>query len=113
MPAALEAARANLVNPPRIFTDVALEQLPDIIGFFQGDIPAAFTSVKDPKLLEEFHASNGAVIQALTSYQQWLKTDILPKSNGIFVLAQPRSAPSYATMKWSIFPWSSTGNCHR
>ncbi len=84
MPAALEAARANLVNPPRIFTDVALEQLPGIIGFFQSDIPAAFTSVKDPKLLKEFHASNGAVIQALTRYQQWLKTDMLPKSNGDF-----------------------------
>jgi uncharacterized protein (DUF885 family) len=84
MPAGLEAARANLVNPPKIFTDVALEQLPGIIGFFQSDIPAAFTAVKDPKLLDEFHASNGAVIQALTSYQQWLKTDMLPKSNGDF-----------------------------
>lgn len=84
MPAALEAARANIVNPPKIFTDVALEQLPGIVGFFQSDIPAAFAGVKDPKLLEEFHASNAAVIAALTSYQQWLKTDVLPKSNGEF-----------------------------
>jgi uncharacterized protein (DUF885 family) len=84
MPAALEAARANVANPSKIFTGVALEQLPGIIGFFQNDISAAFTTVKDPKLLEEFHASNGAVIQALTKYQQWLKTDVLPKSNGDF-----------------------------
>ncbi len=84
MPAALEAARANLVNPPKIFTEVALEQLPGIIGFFQNDIPAAFNSVKDPKLLEEFHASNAAVIQALNSYQRWVKMDLLPKSNGDF-----------------------------
>ncbi|MHB1957603.1 MAG: DUF885 domain-containing protein [Acidobacteriaceae bacterium] len=84
MPAALEAARANLDNPPKIFTEIALEQLPGIISFFQHDIPAAFTSVKDPKLLDEFHASNAAVIQALTSYQQWVKTDLLPKSNGDF-----------------------------
>jgi uncharacterized protein (DUF885 family) len=84
MPAVLEAARANLVNPPKIFTDVALEQLPGIIGFFQSDIPAAFTGVKDPKLVDEFRASNGAVIQALTDYQKWLKTDMLPKSNGDF-----------------------------
>ena len=59
MPAALDAARANLDNPPKIFTDIALEQLPGIISFFQHDIPAAFTSVKDPKLMEEFRASNG------------------------------------------------------
>ena len=84
MPAALEAARANLDNPPKIFTEIALEQLPGIISFFQHDIPAAFTSVKDPTLMEEFRASNAAVIQALTSYQHWVKTDVLPKSNGDF-----------------------------
>ena len=84
MPAALEAARANLVNPPKIFTEVALEQLPGIIGFFQDDIPAAFTSVKDAKLLDGFHISNAAVIQALNNYRQWLKTDVLPRSNGDF-----------------------------
>ena len=84
MPAALEAARANLVNLPRIYTEIAIEQLPGIIGFFQSDIPAAFTTVKDRKLLDEFHASNAAVIQALSSYQEWLKSDMLPKSNGDF-----------------------------
>jgi uncharacterized protein (DUF885 family) len=35
-------------------------------------------------LLEEFHASNAAVIQALMTYQQWVTTDVLPKSNGDF-----------------------------
>jgi uncharacterized protein (DUF885 family) len=84
MPAALQAARANLNNPPKIFTEIALEQLPGIISFFQNDIPAAFSRVKDPKLLDEFHTSNAAVIQALTSYQAWVKTDLLPKSNGDF-----------------------------
>ena len=84
MPAALEDARANLENPPKVYTEIALEQLPGIVGFFQTDIPAAFTEVKDPNLLAEFHATNGAVIQALTSYQEWLKTDMLPKSHGDF-----------------------------
>lgn len=84
MPTALEAAHANLDNPPKIFTEIALEQLPGIISFFQSDIPAAFTTVKDPKLLGEFHASNSAVIRALTSYQRWIKTDLLQRSNGDF-----------------------------
>ena len=34
MPAALQAARANLKNQPRIFTEVANEQIPGIHGFF-------------------------------------------------------------------------------
>lgn len=84
MPPALEAARANLVNPPKVYTEIALEQLPGIISFFQKDIPAAFSGVKDPKLLAQFLASNTAVIRALTSYQSWVKTDLLPKSNGDF-----------------------------
>jgi uncharacterized protein (DUF885 family) len=84
MPAALQAARANLDNPPKIFTNIALEQLPGIIRFFQNDVPAAFASVKDRTSVDEFHASNEAVIQALTSYQQWIKTDVLPRSHGDF-----------------------------
>ena len=42
MPSALDAAHQNLQNPPRIYTEIALEQLPDIISFFQKDVPAAF-----------------------------------------------------------------------
>ena len=84
MPQALEAARRNLSNPPKVYTEVALQQIPGIVGFFQKDVPEAFSEVKDPKLLADFKASNGAVIDALNKYEQWLKTDILPKSNGDF-----------------------------
>ena len=34
MPALLEAARVNLQNPPRIYTEIAIEQLPGIIQLF-------------------------------------------------------------------------------
>lgn len=45
MPAALLAARANLKNPPKIYTQIALEQLPGLIEFFQHDVPSAFADV--------------------------------------------------------------------
>ena len=38
-PAVFEAARANLKNPPRIYTEIAIEQLPGIVSFFQNDVP--------------------------------------------------------------------------
>src|SRR5690348_6032958 len=44
MPAALLAARANLKNPPKIYTQIALEQLPALIEFFQHDVPSAFAA---------------------------------------------------------------------
>ncbi|MGO9209153.1 MAG: DUF885 domain-containing protein [Terriglobales bacterium] len=84
MPKVFEAARANLTNPPKIYTQVALMQLPGIIHFFQQDVPAAFKEVKDRKLLAEFNQSNQAVIESLGAYQKWLKDDLLPRSNGDF-----------------------------
>ncbi len=84
MPAALQAARANLVNPPRIYTEIALEQLPGDIRFFQNDVPEAFKDVHDPKLLAQFHQSNSAVVEALTAYEKWMQADLLPHSNGDF-----------------------------
>ncbi|MFZ3210877.1 MAG: DUF885 domain-containing protein [Terriglobales bacterium] len=84
MPKVFEAARANLKNPPRIYTQVALMQLPGIIHFFQQDVPGAFKEVKDRKLLDEFKQSNQAVIDSLSAYEKWLKDDLLPRSNGDF-----------------------------
>lgn len=78
------AARANLRNPPRIYTEVALEQLPGIIAFFRKDVPAAFQKVTDRGVLEEFHASNQGAIDALTGYQSFLERDLLPRSKGDF-----------------------------
>jgi uncharacterized protein (DUF885 family) len=84
MPQTLADARANLKNPPRIYTEIALEQLPGIIDFFKHDVPLAFTDVTDAALNAEFATTNAAVITSLTDYQNWLKTDLLPRSNGDF-----------------------------
>ncbi|MFP5205482.1 MAG: DUF885 domain-containing protein [Acidobacteriota bacterium] len=84
MPALLAAARVNLQNPPQIFTQIAIEQLPDIISFFQNDVPQAFAGAQDPALKTEFAKSNAAVVASLTDYLAWLKTDLLPRSHGDF-----------------------------
>jgi hypothetical protein len=84
MKTALAQGRANLRNPPRIFTEVALDQLPGIVGFFKSDVPKAFEKVPAGKLLDEFHASNQGVIDALGEYQTFLKNNLLPRSKGDF-----------------------------
>jgi uncharacterized protein (DUF885 family) len=84
MPQMFADARTNLKNPPHIYTEIAIEQLPGIIAFFQHDVPLAFTDFKDAALNTEFSKTNAAVISALTEYQAWLKTDLLPRSNGDF-----------------------------
>ncbi len=84
MPGLLDQARINLTNPPHIYTEIAIEQLPGIISFFQRDVPLAFAGAKDEALKEEFAHTNAQVIAALNSYLDWLKTDLLARSSGDF-----------------------------
>lgn len=86
MPGVFVAARKNLNNPPRIYTEIALEQLPDIISFFENDVPEAFKDATDPATKAEFQKTNAHVIADLKTYQSWLKQDLLPRSNGDFRL---------------------------
>ncbi len=84
IPRVLQEARRNVVDPPRVYTDVALQQMPDNIKFFQNDVPAAFRDVQDPKLLADFKASNDAAVEALRKYQDFMRTELLPVSHGDF-----------------------------
>lgn len=84
IPRVFEEARANLQNPPRIYTTIALEQLPGIISFFRKDVPGAFAAVHDRRLLSEFQAANQGVLEALQKYQDFLKNDLLARSHGDF-----------------------------
>jgi len=84
MPALLNEARVNLKNPPRVFTEIAIEQLPGIVSFFEHDVPLVFADAKDAALKAEFAQTNASVIAALNNYLSWLKTELLPRSNGDF-----------------------------
>ncbi|MBW4697174.1 MAG: DUF885 domain-containing protein [Aphanocapsa lilacina HA4352-LM1] len=86
IPAALEAARALLVNPPRIYTEIALQQLPGNVEFFKTTVPEAFAQVKDPALLARFKRANARTIAALRRYELFLKKDLLPRSKGNFAI---------------------------
>ncbi|HEY1242996.1 MAG TPA: DUF885 domain-containing protein [Bryobacteraceae bacterium] len=84
IPTVFASARENLKNPPRIYTEIALEQLPGIVSFFQKDVPLAFRQVTDAALQAEFKKTNQSVIDALHAYETWIKSDLLPRSNGDF-----------------------------
>jgi uncharacterized protein (DUF885 family) len=86
IPQVFVEARKNLKNPPRIFTEIALEQIDGLISFFQNDVPTAFATATDADTKADFAKSNAAVIDALKSYEAWMKTDLLPRSNGDYKL---------------------------
>ncbi len=86
MPKVLADARANLKNPPKIYTEIALEQLPGNTAFFEKDVPLAFQQVTDAKLVTEFRQTNATVIASLKDYEKFLRTELLPHSGGDFRL---------------------------
>jgi uncharacterized protein (DUF885 family) len=86
IPLALAQARAVLRNPPKIYTDIAIEQLPGNIDFFQTTVPEAFKDLKDPALLAEFKRSNDGAVAALKDYQTFLQKDLVPRSRGMFAI---------------------------
>jgi uncharacterized protein (DUF885 family) len=84
IPQVFVEAGKNLKKPPRIYTEIALEQIDGDISFFQSDVPEAFGGATDAQTKAEFAKTNAAVIEALKSYAAWMKSDLLPRSNGDF-----------------------------
>ena len=105
MPQVFVEARKNLKNPPRIFTEIALEQIDGLVSFFESDVPSAFKDAADSKTQADFARSNTAVIVALKDYGAWMKSDLLPRSNGDYKLGadtfRKRNSP---TTRWSKSP---------
>jgi uncharacterized protein (DUF885 family) len=96
MPAALDEARKNLANPPRVYTEIAIEQIDGNINFFKRDVPAAFASVTSKDAVARFTKANDGVIAALGAYKQFLQKDLLPKSLGSFAYGADTYAKALA-----------------
>ena len=78
------AARANLKNVPKVYVEIALEQLPGTVDFFEKDVPAAFADATDATTKEAFAESNAAAVKTVREFEAWLKSDLLPRANGDF-----------------------------
>jgi len=87
-PSIIAAAKANLQKTPKIYTEIALEQLPDTIDFFKTTLPPEFADVKNEQLKSEFETANNNVIAQLKDYQTFLKQDVLPNSVADFAIGK-------------------------
>src|SRR5205085_9979001 len=87
-PAMFAALRANVGNPPKEFTDLAVRMGEGSIGFYRDTVRdwARDAAGPDADLLQEFNAANDAVVKSLTETVAWMKTDLLPKSTGKYAL---------------------------
>jgi uncharacterized protein (DUF885 family) len=89
-PPIIAAAKANIVNPPKEFTDLGIIVAAGSADFFRDTLPAwAKTAAgDDAKLLQEFEAANQSAIAAFDDAQRWLTTDLLPRSTGSYAIGR-------------------------
>lgn len=73
---------------PKIHAQIALEQMPGIIDFFQKTLPKAFSGVKDKSLAKEFKRTNSLCVEALKRYRVHIRQNILPVAKGQFAIGK-------------------------
>jgi uncharacterized protein (DUF885 family) len=87
-PALVAAMKANVVNPPKEFTDLAIRVAAGSVGFLKGDVAkwAKDAAAGDAQAFADFQKADDAAAQAMQDAAQWLKTDLLPRSKGAYAI---------------------------
>ncbi len=88
VPALHDALKANVQNPPKEFTDLAIRMAKGSIGFFRDSVAvfAKEAAAGDAALLQEFDAANGAAIASTERIAAWLESDLKPRSKGQYAI---------------------------
>ena len=86
LPAVIDQAKANLQHPAKICTETAIDQTGGAISLIRDDLEPLLKQA--PELRAEVAPAQAKAIAALTAYQAWLKTDLLPRSTGDFRLGE-------------------------
>ncbi|QYM79477.1 DUF885 domain-containing protein [Horticoccus luteus] len=84
IPRVVAQAKANLVNPPAVYTQTAIKQIAGAIGLVHDGLDPLLAEA--PALKAELAPAQEKAIAALTDYKTWLEQDLLPRSHGDFRL---------------------------
>jgi uncharacterized protein (DUF885 family) len=88
VPEVFTSARTTLKNPPKLWTEIALEQVKGTRAFYAQTLPQAFEPVKDAALQAAFKQEQARCLEAIDGYIRFLKEDLLPRSKGEFAIGE-------------------------
>jgi uncharacterized protein (DUF885 family) len=88
IPAMHEALRANVENPPKEFTDLAIRMAKGSVGFFETSVAAwgKEAAGDDAALRAEFDEANARVVRSTKELSEWLENDLKPRSKGDYAI---------------------------
>ena len=87
IPAVVAAAKANLKNPPKVYTETAIQQNKGVIALINGDLQMFIDSAG---MKDELAPAQAVAVKALEDYGTWLEKDLLPRSNADFRLGDAK-----------------------
>jgi len=88
VPDILNSARTNVVNPPAVYTKVAIEAVQAQLDFLQNVLPAAIAGAQSPALKTEFIKVNQNAVTAYQQFLDYLQRGLMPQSGGNFALGR-------------------------
>jgi len=86
IPDVLSSARLNVVNPPAVYTKVAIEAVQAQIDFLQNVLPGAVAGAQSLALRTEFTKVNQSAVTAYQQFLDYLQQGLSPQSGGDFAL---------------------------
>ena len=88
VPRIYAAAKANVKDPPKEFTDLAVRMSRGSVGFFEKTVDAWAKEAAggDAALLARFQEANAAATAAAREFSEWLQKDLLPRSQGSYAI---------------------------
>ncbi|MFN0106543.1 MAG: DUF885 domain-containing protein [Bryobacteraceae bacterium] len=88
LPKMIEAMKANVSNPPKEFTDLAIRMASGSVGFYKDTVTAWAKDAAggDPGLMDWFGKANKQAIAAMEEAARWLKADLSPRSKGDYAI---------------------------
>jgi len=89
IPAIVEAARANLGNPPKVIVETALRQNRGSLSFYESGI---YEAAGETPQLSELKPAAAKAVAALKEYQTFLEKDLLPRANGDWRIGKEKFA---------------------
>jgi uncharacterized protein (DUF885 family) len=88
IPTVFATAQATLKNPPKLWTEIALQQAQGTRALYAETLPKAFEPVKDAALQEAFKQEQARCLAAIDGFIRFMREDLLPRSNGDFAIGE-------------------------
>ncbi len=92
MPAVFAAGAANVPDPPKEFTDLAIRMARGSVGFFAGAVAAWAQGRRRSATRRCWRSSRRPTPRGrgrAADFAAWLETDLLPRSNGTYAHRRP------------------------